>query len=464
MKLLIVDDEESLNFALSELFKEEGYSVTSVYSAEEALVKFEGEKFDIALFDYNLPGINGLDLLTVVKKNYPLTQVIIMTAYGSESVAIDAIKKGAYDYISKPFENIMIRNRVNNIRESFIKNRKSEDSEFGYYYSPVMKAILDKIKAVTKTDIPILITGESGTGKELIAKLCHFHSGRKGKFISVNCSALPEGLIESELFGAEKGSFTGSTAQKIGLFEQADNGTIFLDEIGEMPIALQAKLLRVIQENEIMRLGSGKIIKINARVLAATNIDIEEKIKNNQFREDLYYRLNVVHLKLPPLRERKDEIKPLIMSFLNDFNAKYNKSVKGFEEPLLEEMVYYPWKGNIRELKNKIEHAVIMCSKDFAGYDCMELEDTDDEAYENNDIIEHEPYSDDNIFDFSSLPEIYCDAKKQLSELFERKFILYHLNRNDWNVRLTAEKVGLSRQDLYKKMKKVGLKKSIEYF
>ncbi len=464
MKLLIVDDEESVNFAISELFIQEGYEVISAYSAEEGITQLEHNQCDIAIVDYNLPGINGIDLLTIIKKNYSSIPVILITAYGSESVAIEAIKKGAYDYISKPFENTMIRNRINNIRESLTLKVKSETGDFGYYFSPVMSAIINKIETVSKTDIPILITGESGTGKELIAKLCHHHSGRKGKFISINCSAIPEGLIESELFGAEKGSYTGSQGLKIGLFEQADNGTLFLDEIGEMPIGLQAKLLRVIQENEIMRVGSAHVIKINTRILAATNINIEDRIKNNNFREDLYYRLNVVHLKVPPLRQRKAEIKHLAMSFINDFNNKYHKNIKGFDPELLDEMINYQWKGNIRELKNKIEHAVIICNNEWIGYESLVFEEISD--IPNGKTENHEVQfngTQDNGFDFATIPEMYTEAKKQFSDIFDKNFILYHLNKNEWNVKMTADKIGLSRQDLYKKMKKVGIKKNVEY-
>jgi DNA-binding NtrC family response regulator len=473
MKILIVDDEESVIFALTELLTNEGYEISSAPSAELALSRLENEKFEISLVDYNLPGINGIDLLTVIRKNYSWMEVIIITAFGSEKIAIDAVKKGAYDYISKPFSNVMITNRVNHIRDIiFSKHDKSAD-EFGSYFSPVMNNIMEKIKTVAHSDIPVLITGESGTGKELIAKSCHHHSGRKGKFISINCSALPENLIESELFGAEKGAFTGSISQKIGLFERADNGTIFLDEIGDMAYELQAKLLRVIQENELRRIGSNDNIRINARVVAATNIDIEDRVKKNTFREDLFYRLNVVRIRIPSLKNRKEEIRPLSLVFLNDFNMKYHKEIKGFDDDAMIEIENYPWPGNIRELKNKIEHAVVICNSGWITSDYLSIDDieTEDNHDDDGDIINPEEYKNLKIeknsgygfSDFSSLPISFIEAKKIVSDEFDKKFILHHLNKYNWNVKMTAEKIGLSRQDLYKKMKKVGIKKNIEY-
>jgi len=477
MKILIVDDEASLRFALTELLTGEGYTTFTAGSGEEAINILENENIDIAILDYHLPGINGVELLTMIKQNYKWIQVILITAYGSETVAINAIKISAYDYITKPFDNETLLNRISHIRDSISKKQNDSDMEFGSYFSPSMLSIIEKVKAVSMADIPILITGESGTGKELIAKNCHHYSKREGKFVSINCSALPASLIESELFGSEKGSYTGSVSKKVGLFELADNGTIFLDEIGELPFEMQAKLLRVLQEGEIVRIGGGLPIKINSRVVAATNRDIPIEIKNGRFREDLFYRLNVIEIKIPPLRKRKEEIKALSTMFLNQFNNKYKKEILGFDKETIDVMLSYQWQGNIRELKNRIEQAVILCQKQWiSAIDLQIIENdfkTEDEKESEDDFIEsiNETVGKNtgvqnkkNIFDFENLPNNLVAAKKEISNLFEREFVLWYLNKNRWNVKLTSDEIGLCRQDLYKKMKTLGIQKEVKYF
>ncbi len=473
MNLLIVDDEESLRFALSELFKRTGYKVTSVGSSEEALGVLQSSTIDIAIVDYHLPGLNGVDLLKLIKENYSNTQVIIITAYGSEAVAINAIKLGAYDYVTKPFDNSALLNRVGHIRDTLLLKREDNSADSGFYFSGVMHSILDKLKNISVTDIPVLVTGESGTGKELIAAYTHRQSGRKGNFVTVNCSALPASLIESELFGYEKGSFTGSAGRKSGFFELADNGTIFLDEIGEMPVEMQAKLLRVLQEGEITRIGGGMPIKINSRVIAATNRNIKDEIKAGRFREDLYYRLNVFEVKIPPLRERRDEIIPLALAFIGLFNTKYKKNIAGIEKNLSDKMTAHDWKGNIRELKNRLEEAVVLTNGEWIN--SLSLTEMTDSTVKNpSDSKEPEGCSGEpdsialkngnNIkLNFEELPLNLVAAKKEVSESFERLFILHHLNKNGWSVKDTAEIVGLCRQDLYKKMRQLGIQKEVRY-
>ncbi|MCG8569877.1 MAG: sigma-54 dependent transcriptional regulator, partial [Spirochaetes bacterium] len=302
-----------------------------------------------------------------------------------------------------------------------------------------------------QTDVPILITGESGTGKELIAQLCHLKSNRHGRFISVNCSALPAGLFESELFGAEKGSYTGAYQQKIGFFELADNGTIFLDEIGELPYEMQAKLLRVLQEKQIIRVGGIEHIKINARIVTATNRNLEEEINKKKFREDLFYRLNVIQLRLPALREREEEIIPLAKKFLKDFCQKYDKQIKGFTSDMEKQMNKYLWPGNIRELRNKIEQAVILSNNEW-----LNEKDINISTLSNTYSLQK---SDLYSSMLNQLPENITIAKKMITEQFEREFICYHLLKNQKNVKQTAEKIGLYRQNLYKRINDLGIDK-----
>ncbi|MCG8569186.1 MAG: sigma-54 dependent transcriptional regulator [Spirochaetes bacterium] len=482
MKVLIVDDEKTLRFALTELFTHAGYQVYSSSDGEEALQKLENQSIDIVILDYHLPGLNGLELLSIIKENYQWIQVILITAFGSEQVAIDAIKKGAYDYISKPFNNEALLNRINHIRSSREQMDESTDSRFGYYFSPVMSTMIDKIKTIARTEIPLLITGESGTGKELIARICHHHSERQGNFISVNCSALPQTLIESELFGSEKGAFTGSIGKKVGFFELAHNGTIFLDEIGEMPFEMQAKILRVLQEGEIQRLGGGLPIKINSRVIAATNRNLEEEIAKGNFREDLYYRLNVIQLKIPSLRFRKEEIQPLTLAFLKEFNKKYEKQIQGFDENSLAQLQNHTWPGNIRELKNKIEQAVLFCNNDWISASDLSLSDEIMDKKEKSNIendqqatetlkktntasspVQPTNQNEKLLISISQFPDQITQAKKEAIDIFEKEFILHYLNKNQWNVKNTASQIGLCRQDLYKKMKKLGIQKEVKY-
>ncbi|OHD13887.1 MAG: hypothetical protein A2Y34_02420 [Spirochaetes bacterium GWC1_27_15] len=446
MKIGIIDDDKIVRFSISELLKNITDEIYQFESGEDFLEYLKSNNVDLAIIDYQLKGINGLQLLKEIKINYQWIEVVLITGFGSEKIAIEAIKSGAYDYIAKPFNNEEFLNRVNHIKEKI----KLEDNAelFGSYFSPSMKSIVEKVKTLSKTDIPILITGESGTGKELIAKIVHYYSGRTGKFLAINCSSIPANLVESELFGAEKGSFTGANTRKIGFFEIANEGSLFLDEVGEIPYGMQAKLLRTIQESEIMRIGGGIPIKINTRIIAATNRDVEEEILNKKFRDDLFYRLNVGNIKIPPLRNRKEDIKPLAYVFLNEFNKKYKKNILGFSSTLLDSFLSYSWHGNIRELKNKIEEAFIFCNGDYIS-----------EQHLNLNILNSIKQTDSKknnynfSFDINELPEDLVEAKKIISNEFEKKFILYHLSKNNYNVNNTAQNIGLYRQELYKKIK-----------
>jgi len=371
-RVLIVDDEENIRLVLRTLLKKHGYDVEVAESGESALAALEAFDPDVILTDVRMPRMGGLDLLGALKaKQHPAT-VIVMSAYGNVDLAIEAMKAGAYDYVSKPFkpDEIVLALRKAEEREALrrenraLKEQIQKDNQFESILarSPEMVAIFKTVSKIADFKTTVLITGESGTGKELVARALHEHSSRKDKpFIKVNCAAIPKELIESELFGYERGAFTGAVTSKPGRFELANGGTLFLDEIGEIPIEMQVKLLRALQESEFERVGGIKTIRIDVRLVAATNRDLKKLIAAGAFREDLYYRLNVVPIRLPALRERTSDIPLLVEHFLAKFNDRLRKKVEGVEGEALDLLVQYPWPGNIRELENVVERAVLFC-------------------------------------------------------------------------------------------------------
>lgn len=374
-KILIVDDELSMREFLEILLSGEGYNVDSAPTETDAIKKLKKAHYHLVISDIQMPGMGGIALLKKIKSLSPSTEVLMMTAYASTDTAVEAMKSGAYDYITKPFKVDEIKVIINNVLEKvslkneniLLKKELKEEYRFGDIIgvSSGMREVYDLIMQIAPTKTNILIEGESGTGKELVAKSIHVNSDRKDNpLITVNCGAVPENLLESELFGHIKGAFTGAIANKQGLFELADGGTIFLDEIGEMPIQLQVKILRVIQEKEFRRVGDTKADTTDIRIIAATNKDLEEAIKEGTFREDLYYRLNVIQIKLPPLRERKDDIPSLVSSFVKKYNDEIGKKIKHLSSEALELLLLYDFPGNIRELQNIIERAVALEKND----------------------------------------------------------------------------------------------------
>ena len=374
-QVLVIDDEDAMRHVLTSMLSKEGYLVKTCANGDEGMSALDEDVFDLVLCDVRMPGMDGLSFFKEIKKKGHHLPVIIMSAYGTIDTAVEAIKEGAYDYISKPFrqDEIILTLRKAEEREKLTREniRLKEVVEKNYSFSsiigkgPKMQEVFNAIKKVADVKSTVLLTGESGTGKELVARAIHYNSNRKDEpFIAVNCGAIPENLIESELFGHVKGAFTDAVKTRKGLFEEADGGTLFLDEIGELPLALQVKLLRVLQEGEIARVGSATIIKVDVRIITATTRDLAEEVKEGRFRDDLFYRLNVFSLKLPPLRERTEDIPMLVDHFIGKYREKLDINIKGVDRDALELAINFSWPGNVRELENAIERAIVMSEGD----------------------------------------------------------------------------------------------------
>jgi DNA-binding NtrC family response regulator len=442
-RLLIVEDESTLRESLQRVFIREGYEVDTAGSAEEGLRIFEEGAYDLIVTDILLPGLNGIEFLKEAKKQVMDQLVIVMTAYASIETAIGALRAGAYDYILKPIihEEIkrIIRNALN-VRslwaENLILKKQIErlyDFEKIIGESPVIKDLIDQVKKISDSKTNILILGETGTGKELFTRAIHFNSSRQNKpFVPINCSAIPDNLLESELFGHVKGAFTGATQSKRGLFEEADGGTVFLDEIADLNPALQAKLLRVIDDHEIRPVGSTQSRKVDIRLIAATNKDIVKAVKEGLCREDLYYRLNVVTLNLPPLREHPEDILLLAKHFLSIYAQEIGKPIRSFHERVLKLLQDYHWPGNVRELQNIIERAVLITDRDII-------------------YPEHLPEG-----MRTANPHILEAIDQSLSiENYTKQFIERY--QSSLTEQKLAEKLGITRKALWEKRKKWGL-------
>lgn len=450
-KLLILDDEEDMLRLLKRSLQPEfPCEVITARNGVEALALLDAESFDVVLADVRMPGMDGMEFLNQVKTKYSWLTVVLMTAYGSIDLAVQAIKQGAYDFITKPFEhenlvrllsNALERSRL--VRENLMLQRRIPKGE-GFREiigrSPKLERIFQTIQLIAKTAVTVLITGESGTGKDLIARAIHAMSDRADyPFIAVNCPNLPEAILESELFGHRKGSFTDATTDKTGLFLEAEGGTIYLDEIGDIPPTLQTKLLRVLQEKEIRPVGQNRSLKVNVRIIASTNQDLVAKIREGSFREDLFYRLNVMSIHMPPLRERPEDIPLLINYFLDKYTTEFKKPPKTVSPKLMQSFMRYPWRGNVRELENVVSRAVILCPREvIEPYDL----DWPDSA-EKDCLVAR---------DISGLP--YREAKAAVLKRFHDEFLTEVLERNQWNITRAARACGLERQALQQVMKR----------
>ena len=371
IKILVVDDETPSREALGLLLKSAGFEITGAATGHEAFELLTAGSFDIVITDLFLPDLNGIDILKRVKSLSPAMEVILITGHASAETAVRAMKEGAFDYITKPLNLDELRMIIDKALEKrrllsenvYLKKQLRDKFEFANIIgsSPAMQKVFNRMKRIIKTDSTVLVMGESGTGKEIVAKAIHFNGHRKDKpFIAVHCGAIPESLLESELFGHMKGSFTGAVRDKIGKFEAADQGTIFLDEIGTMPMHLQTKLLRVLQEQEVERIGSNRPIKLDVRVISATNQNLEEEVKGGNFRDDLFYRLNVIPLNLPPLRERREDILALVKHFLQKNCKEMKRPMMTLTKEVFEALELYHWPGNVRELENIVERTVAL--------------------------------------------------------------------------------------------------------
>lgn len=447
VNFLIIDDEESILESLCGVFTDEGYRVRTASSGEQGLQMLEQEPAEIVFLDIWLPGIDGIETFRRIKAMQQLTAVIMISGHGSIETAVEATKLGAYYFIEKPIdlEKILIIARralesVSLERENISLRKKIEERYEMIGDSPAIRQIQSHIMAAAPTNGRVLISGENGTGKELVARAIHNESKRKAKsFVEVNCAAIPEDLIESELFGHEKGSFTGATARKIGKFELADGGTLFLDEVGDMSLKTQAKVLRVLEQQKIERVGGQDTIPVDVRLIAASNKDLEAEISAGTFREDLFYRLNVIPIVVPPLRERITDI-PVLCDYYLDFFCRENKKKrKTLTSKAIGELQAYPWPGNIRELRNIIERLVIM-----VAHDDIDVGDIPS-AYRRR---FPQPESEDT----TTLIE-RGDSLRQARDRFERQFIIDCLEKNDWNISRTAEILKIERTNLHRKMK-----------
>ncbi|BBB32960.1 two-component system, NtrC family, response regulator [Thermotomaculum hydrothermale] len=458
-QIVIVEDEATSRLAMEKALKKKNYNVISFEDSIKALdyIKTNASYIDLVITDFRMPGMNGLELIGEVTKLQFDISIILVTAFGSIESAVEAMKLGADDYLAKPIDMFELRKRVekiiNNKRlKREVDNLKQRIDKFYSFSniigkSPEMKRLFEKILTVAPTDVTVLITGESGTGKELIANAIHQNSPRKNNlFLPINCAAIPGEILESELFGHEKGAFTGAVSQKMGKFELASNGTLFLDEIGEMSLDLQAKLLRIIEQKEFMRVGGNKLIKVKTRIIAATNQNLEELVKSGKFREDLYFRLKVVHLKIPPLRERKGDIPLLVNHFIKKFGETHNKEGVSISPDALKILEHYPWPGNVRELQNLIESLIIFSNGDIIEPQHLPEEIIEKSTYKTEIKQQHIPDLEDSVI---------IKLGEPLEEI-EKRVILKTLRKFKGNKTHTAKALGIGLRTLHRKLKEYG--------
>ncbi len=444
-KILIADDEKPIRDSLKMILDEEGYSTEVVADGEEALQKIKEQNFDVVITDIKMPKMEGIQVLEEASKISPETFFIIMTAYASVKTAIDALRQGAYDYLIKPveFDDVIVRvKRLLDYKKLALENkslrqRVSADAGFTNLIgkSEAMKKVFDIVGFVAPTNSNVLIMGKSGTGKELVAKAIHYNSKRKDKiFLPINCGAISENLIESELFGHKKGAFTGAADDKMGLFKVADGGTLFLDEIGELPLNLQVKLLRAIEDREFIPVGGVKSVSTDVRIIAATNQNLFEKTKTNEFREDLFYRLNVVEIKLPTLNERKDDIPLLVNHFIEKYCNEMGKRIIGVDNETMKLLISHDWRGGVRELENIIERAIIFCNKDVLSVDNL------------SDYVRGE-----------ATMHGYPDSLKDALRSFEYEHILKTIKKYEYNKEEAAKALEIGLSSLYRKMDELNI-------
>ncbi|WP_136526592.1 sigma-54-dependent transcriptional regulator [Geomonas ferrireducens] len=451
-RVMLVDNEEGLCRMMEAVLSDNGYQVSAFTRSFEAAESFQAGQWDLLVTDIKMPGMDGLELLQKVKQKDPAIPVIMVTAYATVEMSIQALRKGAYDMLTKPFEPEELLYRVKNALQHtrlMEENRELREELVGRFNfgniigaSKALKEVLERVEKLAVRDTSVLITGESGTGKELIAQAIHYNSPRKEKkFVAINCGALPASLLESELFGYKKGAFTGAAENRRGLLETADGGTLFLDEVGNLPMTVQKTLLRFLQEQEFNRLGDPTPTKVDVRVLSATNADMKQAVKAGEFREDLFYRLNVVNIQLPPLRERRDDIALIAAHFISLQNAKFGTHIKGLAHDAMEAAVDFSWPGNIRQLKNVIEACIAMESSDYITLPVL------------SQFIE--------VIPSEGGAEAAADEGDYSRALmrFETEYLRGLLRKNQGNVEAAAKEAGTNMATIYRKIKKYGIRK-----
>ena len=451
-RVMLVDNEEGLCRMMEAVLSDNGYAVTAFTRSFEAAESFQAGQWDLLVTDIKMPGLDGLELLQRVKQKDPAIPVIMVTAYATVEMSIQALRKGAYDMLTKPFEPEELLYRVKNALQHtrlMEENRELREELVGRFNfgnivgaSTALKEVLERVEKLAVRDTSVLITGESGTGKELIAQAIHYNSPRKEKkFVAINCGALPASLLESELFGYRKGAFTGAAENRRGLLETADGGTLFLDEVGNLPMTVQKTLLRFLQEQEFHRLGDPNPTKVDVRLLSATNTDMKQAVKAGEFRDDLYYRLNVVNIHLPPLRERRDDIALLAAHFISLQNSKFGTHIKGLEHDAMEAAADFSWPGNIRQLKNVVEACIAMESNDYIPPPVL------------SQFIE--------VTSAEGASEALGDEGEYSKALmrFETEYLIGLLRKNQGNVEAAAREAGTNMATIYRKIKKYGIRK-----
>lgn len=455
-QLLIVDDEPASRYGIKKALSSFRFTIHEAETGKEALQKITQLGPDLVILDINLPEMDGLSVLSELRKQNLSPRVIVITAYGSEKIAVEAMKRGAYDYVAKPYDIEELRLVVSHALESLqlkVENqqlRMELEKRFGYGailgQTIGMHKVFDLIDKVSQTDITVLIQGESGTGKELVAREIHRRSPRfHSAFVTMNCAALPENLIESELFGHEKGAFTGAVKQRKGKFEAGQDGTIFLDEIGDMSLNTQSKILRILQERKFERLGGNETLEVDVRIISATHKDLLRELEGGNFRKDLYYRLKVIEIVIPPLRERLEDIPVLVEHYLREFSTRHNKVIQGIEPGALKQMMNYHWPGNVRQLVNVLERAVVLASGSV-----LELKDLPEE------LVLPSSFNNGFVDDLMHLP--FKQAKERITTHFMKEYLARKLHENEGNISHTAAELGIHRQSLQSMMRRLGIK------
>jgi two-component system nitrogen regulation response regulator NtrX len=470
-RILVIDDEGAIRDSLRMILEYEDYQFVGAATGQEGIATVQRERPDLVLLDIKMPGMDGLEVLRKLHALDETLPIVMISGHGTTATAVEAIRSGALDFLDKPLSSERVIVTLQNaLRQSELRSENRElklamESKYEIVgQSPALRRVLEAVQRAAPTNATVMLLGESGVGKELVARTVHRNSPRAGqRFVQVNCAAIPEELIESELFGHEKGSFTGATEKQIGKFEQADRGTIFLDEVGDMSPKTQAKVLRVLQEQEVERLGSARTIKVDVRVIAATNKDLEEAIARGEFREDLFFRLNVIPIVVPPLRERREDIPQLVHHFAKLMGEEHNLKPKKFDPAAMEALQRYRWRGNIRELRNTVERVLIMSPADVVRFDDLPGEIRSGESRAASPAAEVRPSpapASAPAASSSNTPP--SGTLREFKDAAERAYLVQKLRENNWNISKTAEVIDTPRSNLYKKLEQYGIKQEVD--